>query len=146
MKKHKKAHSNIDLAFSNTLELIGKKRGSKKKNICLRLRFLGEKKIMEVALFRKKNLSRLKLKELICKKMIALRYSAEDFYFSFSAFHEAMVQQFKVKQPNNVALLIYESPKSGRPLLVACIEGRPLHSMFISDMLATINMGDEQLN
>jgi len=146
MRRRKKITNNVDAAFSESLQRIGKKRGRKKKNVCLRIRFLGEKRAMELGLFTKKSITRLNYGEIASRKLTALRYSMDDFYFSFRAFHEMTMQQFKVKTPKDVAILLYQSPKHGRPLMVACVDGKAKVSRYVSDVLAILNMGDEQLN
>jgi len=146
MKKQNKIVNKVDQAFSEALQMIGIKKGKSKKNVCLRVRFLGEQKALELGVFTLKSITRINHWEIFTPKLTALRFSLEDFYSSFRAFHEIVKERFKVNPDNDITLLLYESAKAKRPILVGCVDGKLKHSMYVSDLLAILGMGDEQLN
>lgn len=146
MKKNNKILTRIDKAFSEALEMVGKKKGKSKKNVCIRIRFLGEQKALELGMFNLKTIVRLNHWELYSPKLAAIRFSLEDLYCSFQAFYTIVKEQFKVESDEDIALLLYESAKAQRPILVGCIDGKMKNCMYVSDLVAILGIGDDQLN
>lgn len=146
MKEPKDITNKVDAAFSEVLELIGIRKGKTKKNVCIRVRFIGEKKAMELGLFTLKSIVRLHYLELSSPKLIALRFRVEDFYCCIQAFYQMTKKRFKVAAQKDIAVLLYESPKTNRPVVVSAIDGKLKQCMYVSDLLAILGTGDELLN
>ncbi|CAG5086760.1 hypothetical protein [Parvicella tangerina] len=138
--------SRVDTAFSEVLEQIGKRKGKPKKNVCIRIRFVGEQKAMELGLFTFKSIVRLDYLELSSQKLTALRFGIEEFYGCIKAFYQMTKQKFKVGSKEDVAVLFYESSKSKRPVVVGAVNGKLKQCMYVSDLLAILGTGDELLN
>lgn len=145
MKEPKDITNKVDAAFSEVLELIGIRKGKAKKDVCIRVRFIGEKKAMELGLFTLKSIVRLHYLELSSPKLIALRFGVEDFYCCIQAFYQMTRKRFKVAK-EDIAVLLYESSKTNRPVVVSAVDGKLKQCMYVSDLLAILGTGDELLN
>lgn len=146
MKKGKNIVNRVDAAFSEALEMIGIKKGRPKKNVCLRVRFIGEQKAMELGLFTPKSITQIHHSELFSPKLTAMRFGLDDFYCSLRAFYQMTKKQFNVSSKEDIALLLYESPRQQKPIIVTAINGKIKHSICVSDLLAILGIGDELLN
>lgn len=146
MNKGQRIINRVDQAFSESLDLIGLKRGKSKSNVCLRFRFIGKEKALEIGLFNLKKIKRLHHSELFGPKVTALRLGLEDIYFSILAFREMTKERYEVDPKDDIAVLMYESPKENKPVLVSAVEGKLKHSMFLSDLVAILGIGNELLN
>jgi len=136
----------VDLAFSDALTYLGIKKGISIKNVCVRIRFIGEKKALELGLYNLNNTTLFNYKDLFSPKLTALRFSIQDLYFSFKAYYQIVKNQFKPDVESEFSILLYQSPKTKRPVLVGYIDKKVKHSINVSDLLAIIGIGDEQLN
>lgn len=146
MKKGQKIINKVDQAFSESLRMIGLKRGKNEKDVCLRVRFVGEKNALELGLFNLKKVVRLHHSELFSSKVTALRLGIEDIYFSLMAFCQMTKERYEIKPEEDIAVLVYESPRAQKPIVVCAVDGKLKHSMFLSDLMAILGIGDELLN
>lgn len=141
MKKLKKL---VDLAFAQSLELIGKHLEINLCEMTLMVQFYG-KKLFLTACKNDVPKARLNTEALVTPRMIGIRFGKEDLENMFRCLQYAFYKTQHV-DPDRISLILYDSKKAQKPCVGVFVDSTPVKVMRISDVLEVLDTGKEQLN
>ncbi len=140
-------HTREDLAFIEAISNIISKRNYNPKKALIYSKFIGGAKGMCFFLMEEgKEPIRLKLKEFINKKMISLRITPDKILSMLESFHFSMMKGFKLKDHKKLYYIMCNAHTDGKPIIGTVINGKTQLVKRISDILAILGEGDDQLN
>lgn len=84
--------------------------------------------------------------EMLTIKMVALRFSTENFKKLFRTIHRAFIMETKVANPRRISLVLYYSDKVKCPCIGVRQDEKTLKVMKLSDIIHAIELESEQLN
>ena len=84
--------------------------------------------------------------DMLTTKMVAIRFSTENFKMLFRTIHRAFIMETKVANPRRISLVLYLSDKVQCPCIGVRLDAKTLKVMKLSDIIHAIELESGQLN
>ena len=144
MKGLSKEH--INCTFGELLFSLSDKSGIPQKQLTVDICFADEKLFYFKLCQNGVSVHPIPFFEMLTIKMVALRFSTENFKKLFRTIHRAFIMETKVANPRRISLVLYYSDKVKCPCVGVRQDEKTLKVMKLSDIVHAIELESEQLN